>query len=141
MSGKVNEREGTLDEFIDNLVSVPPQRAKSIHLELLDEGNDSQTIFNILIEIFTKVMKYMYGDRNGRVNLDEMGEAEVEKITKYFNSFGFEFFVEKIEGNNKNKVSFGKNEDKPIKSGDLKAQCLKLQTSNNLYIFYFDFLI
>ncbi len=135
---KISDNEGTLDDFIDKLVSAPPQNANAIKLELLEEEDSYDNVFNILIEIFTKSMKYLYGDRNGRVDLDLMGEEELLKISKYFNSFGFHIFVEKFEGQNKNKTSLGGTEDKPIKETDLKAHCLKFQTANNFYVIYFD---
>jgi len=137
---KISQNEGTLDDFIDRLVSAPPQNVNSIKLELLEEENNMDTVFNVLIEIFSKASKYMYGDRNGRVDLDEMGVEELERMSKYFNSFGFQIFLEKFEGENRNKTSFGTTEEKPIKDHELKAHCLKLQTSKNFYVIYFDVL-
>ncbi len=133
---KISESEGTLDDFIDRLVSAPPQNSKSIQLELLEEENDVPTVFNVLIEIFSKTMRYLYGNSSGRVDLDFLGLEELDKMSKYFNSFGFQLFVEKIDGTNKS--SYGKNEDKPIKAHELKAHCLKLQAPSNLYVIYFD---
>lgn len=136
---KISESEGTLDDFIDKLVSAPPQNPNSIKLELISEENDVSTVFNILVEIFSKMMKYIYGDRNGRVDLDLLDEEALTKMSKYFNSFGFNLYLEKFEGgNNRNKTSFGVNENKPIKADELKAQCLKIQTPQNLYVFFFD---
>jgi len=136
---KISESEGTLDDFIDKLVSAPPQNPNSIKLELISEENDVSTVFNILVEIFSKMMKYIYGDRNGRVDLDLLDEEALTKMSKYFNSFGFNLYLEKFEGgNNRNKTSFGVNENKPIKADELKAQCLKIQTTQNLYVFFFD---
>jgi len=136
----VKEKEGSLDDFILSLVSGPPQPEKSIHLELVSEDGDINSTFKILIEIFTKMMKYIYGDSRGRVNLDMLGEQEVLNISKYFASFGFQFFVDKFEGNNRKKTSFDTTEEKPIRDGELKAECLKIQTAENLYVIYFDFL-
>ena len=136
---KVSTNEGTLDDFIDRLVSAPPQNPNSIKLELLEEETDNATVFNVLIEIFSKSMKYIYGDSSGRVDLDLLGEEELLKMSKYFNSFGFNIYVEKFEGgNNRNKTSFGTTEEKPIKEHELKAHCLKFQTPNNLFVIYFD---
>ena len=136
----IKEKEGTLDDFILNLIKYPPQGPKTIHLELIDDEFEASDTFKVLIEIFTKIMKGIYGDSRGRVNLDILGEEEVSNVSKYFASFGFQFFVDKFEGNNKNKTSFGTTEDRPIKDGELKAECLKIQTASNLYVIYFDFL-
>jgi len=133
------EKEGSLDDFIHNLISYPPQKERSIHLELISDDFEASDNFKVLIEIFTKMMKGLYGDERGRVNLDVMGPEEVATITKYFASFGFQFFVDKFEGNNKNKTSFGTTEERPIKDGELKAECLKIQTQQALYVIFFDF--
>ncbi len=135
---KTSPNEGTLDDFIDSLVSAPPQKENSIKLELVEEEDNMETVFNVLIEIFSKASKYLYGDSNGRVDLDEMGLEDLEKMSKYFKSFGFHIYVEKFEGENRNKTSFGTTEEKPIKGHELKAHCLKFQTSRNFYIIYFD---
>ena len=90
---KISESEGTLDDFIDKLVSSPVQNPKSIKLELLEEETNNDTVFNVLIEIFSKTMKYIYGDRNGRVDLDLLDEEALTKMSKYFNSFGFNQFA------------------------------------------------
>lgn len=137
---KISESEGTLDDFIDKLVSSPVQNPKSIKLELLEEETNNDTVFNVLIEIFSKTMKYIYGDRNGRVELDELGEEDLNKMSKYFASFGFQLFVDIIEGQNRHKTSYGKDENTPIKADELKAHCLRLQTQKNLYVIYFDVL-
>ena len=135
---KVSTNEGTLDDFIDRLVSSPPGNPKSIQLELLAEESDIPTAFNILIEIFSKTMRYLYGDRNGRVELDDMGPEELDKMSKYFGSFGFQLFVERVEGKNGNISSYGGTEDRPIRDNELKAHVLKIKSANYLYLIYFD---
>lgn len=136
MSG-VSNKEGSLDDFIDTLVSAPPQNPNSISLDI--DTDNYENLFKVLIEIFTKSMKYVYGDNMGRVNLDELGQSDLDLMSKYFGSFGFKLFVERVEGNN-NKTSYGATENQPVKDSELKAQCLRIQTNNNLYVIYFDFL-
>lgn len=136
---KVSTNEGTLDDFIDRLVSAPPQNPHSIKLEIIDEETNNDTVFNILVEIFSKTMRYLYSDRTGKVELDDLGETELTKMTNYFASFGFKLFLEKFEGsNNRDKTSFGVNEENPIKADQLKAHCLRIQSPKNLYVFFFD---
>lgn len=95
----IHEKEGSLDDFIDNLVSAPPQAPSTYHL--INEESNLDTVFNILVEIFTKVMKYVYSDRTGKVNLDSLDESAYSLMSKYFNSFGFNIYLDKIEGTNK----------------------------------------
>lgn len=134
----INEQEGSLDDFIDNLVSSPPKDANSIQLQI--EHDDYENAFKVLVEIFTKSMKYIFGNASGVVDLDSLEENDMDLISKYFNSFGYKIFVEKVEGT-ANKTSYGATENKPVKDGELKAQCLKIQTKDNLYVIYFDILL
>ena len=46
----IHEQEGSLDDFIDNLVSAPPQPPNTYHL--INEDTNLDTTFNILVEIF-----------------------------------------------------------------------------------------
>lgn len=133
-----NEKEGSLDDFIDNLVSAPPQAPNTYRLLNDEEESNLDTVFNILVEIFTKVMKYVYSDRTGKVNLDNLDETAYSLMSKYFNSFGFNIYLDKIEGTNK--VSFGTTEDSPIRGDELKAKCLRIKTQLYQYVIYFDVL-
>jgi hypothetical protein len=133
-----NEKEGSLDDFIDNLVSSPPQDPNTYCLLNDEEESNLDTVFNILVEIFTKVMKYVYSDRTGKVNLDNLDETAYSLMSKYFNSFGFNIYLDKIEGTNK--VSFGTTEDSPIRGDELKAKCLRIKTQLYQYVIYFDVL-
>lgn len=134
----INEVEGSLDDFINNLVRSQPKDANSIQLEI--HNDDYENAFKVLVEIFTKSMKYIYGNARGIVDLDSLGVSDMDLMSKYFNSFGYKLFIEKVEGTS-NKTSYGAFEDKPVKEGELKAQCLKIQTKNNLYVIYFDNLL
>ena len=133
-----HEKEGSLDDFIDNLVSAPPQAPNTYRLLNDEEESNLDTTFNILVEIFTKVMKYVYSDRTGKVNLDNLDESAYSLMSKYFNSFGFNIYLDKIEGTNK--VSFGTTEDTPIRGDELKAKCLRIKTQLYQYVIYFDIL-
>jgi hypothetical protein len=133
-----HEKEGSLDDFIDNLVSAPPQAPNTYRLINDEEESNLDTVFNILVEIFTKVMKYVYSDRTGKVNLDNLDESAYSLMSKYFNSFGFNIYLDKIEGTNK--VSFGTTEDTPIRGDELKAKCLRIKTQLYQYVIYFDIL-
>ena len=131
------EKNGSIDDFIENLVSAPPQSPKSLHLEI--ETDDFENTFQILVEIFTKSMKYLYGDSIGRVDLDKMSQTVLETMSQYYQSFGFNIYVDKIEG--ANITSYGATEKTPVNENDLKAQCLKIQTKENMYVIYFDKMI
>ena len=128
------EKNGSIDDFIETLVSSPPQSPKSLHLKI--ETDDFENIFQVLVEIFTKSMKYLYGDPMGRVNLDKMDQNTLDTMTQYYHSFGYNLNVDKIEG--ANITSYGATEKTPVNENDLKAHCLKIQTKENMYVIYFD---
>ena len=128
------EKNGSIDDFIENLVSSPPQSPKSLHLKI--EIDDFENTFQVLVEIFTKSMKYLYGDSKGRVDLDKMNQTVLNTMSQYYESFGYHIYVDKIEG--ANITSYGATEKNPVNENDLKAHCLKIQTKENMYIIYFD---
>jgi hypothetical protein len=131
------EKNGSIDDFIENLVSSPPHPPKSLHLEI--ETDDFENLFQILVEIFTKSMKILYGDSRGRVDLDKMNQIDLDKMSQYYQSFGYNIYVDRIEG--ANITSYGATEKTPVNENDLKAQCLKIQTKENMYVIYFDRII
>jgi len=128
------EKDGSIDDFIENLVSSPPQSPKSLNLQINTE--DFENMFQVLVEIFTKSMKFLYGDSRGRVDLDKMNQTDLDTMSKYFNSFGYNIYVDRIEG--ANITSYGATEKNPVNENDLKAHCLKIQTKENMYVIYFD---
>ena len=130
----VIEKNGSIDDFIENLVSSPPQSPKSLHLKI--EIDDFENTFQVLIEIFTKSMKYLYGDSRGRVDLDKMNQTVLDTMTQYYQSFGYHIYVDKIAG--ANITSYGATEKNPVNENDLKAHCLKIQTKDNMYVIYFE---
>ena len=128
------EKDVSIDDFIENLISSPPQSPKSLHLEI--KTDDYENMFQVLVEVFTKSMKYLYGDSRGRVDLDKMSQTVLDTMSAYYQSFGYHIYVDKIEG--ANITSYGATEKNPVNENDLKAHCLKIQTKDNMYVIYFD---
>jgi hypothetical protein len=128
------EKNGSIDDFIENLISSPPQSPKSLHLEI--NIDDYENNFQVLVEIFTKSMKFLYGDSRGRVDLDKMNQTVLDTMSAYYQSFGYHIYVDKIEG--ANITSYGATEKNPVNENELKAHCLKIQTKENMYVIYFD---
>lgn len=57
----------------------------------LDFGiTDTKELFELFIMIFTYSTKKFYGDSFGNVNLKNLSEKDINKIKKYYNSFGIE---------------------------------------------------
>ena len=57
----------------------------------LDFGiKDPKELFELFLMIFTFSTKKFYGDQNGKVNLRQLSEEDINKIKNYYNSFGVE---------------------------------------------------
>ncbi len=55
----------------------------------VDEDMDIKEIFEMLLMIFTEGMKILYGEEDGRVNLNARTEKDFMKVQDYFKSMGF----------------------------------------------------
>lgn len=130
--------EGTLDDFIDQLVSAPPRPDKSIQLELGEKTEDDKETFKSLIEIFTKVMKYIYGDNQGVVKLESLSDEDLNLVDNYFKSFGIKIYYEVFS--NSNQLLKTNNSEKNFSKFPLKDHCLNLKTSIGTYKIFFDYL-
>lgn len=125
------DQEIDFEQFVLNVFKDEPKDEKSIQFSLdCDFGDDPIDFqFKILTEIFTKGMKMVFGDNNGAVNLDYLIKDDFDYIDKYFRSFGYCFYYEKHNEFNNYKES--------DLSNDLSKKFLKINTRNNIYIFYF----
>ena len=90
-----------LEDLVITLFSNPPGEPNS-HLISFDTGNLVQ-LFESLLIIFTNGMKLLFGNSNGVVELDKLGETEIDLFQKYFNSMGFLFYFDVFEDTNDNR--------------------------------------
>ena len=64
---------------------------KPLKYYTLDFGiTDKKELFELFLMIFTFSTKKFYGDMNGKVNLKNLSERDINKIKNYYNSFGVE---------------------------------------------------
>jgi len=93
------EKEGDGDDFTIFLFSHKPFEKNSIKLEL-DEPEPGKHIglhiFEQLLQIFTDGMKYLYGDGTleGKVDISELTQENIETMKKYFSSIGFHIILD-----------------------------------------------
>ena len=133
----MEEKEGSLDYFINEIIKSEPKSERSIQLEILNEEKNTDTIFNFLVEVFTKIAKKLYSNSSGIVNLDNIDIPKLNKIEKYFKSFGMQFFVEKSKINNE--VVYTNDTKRTYKNNELNQNCLNIKSSFK-YKIYFDYL-
>ena len=65
-----------------------PAKPSSISLAI-EEEMDVKEIFEMLLMIFTEGMKILYGNEEGKVDLNSLKENDFIKVQEYFKSFGF----------------------------------------------------
>ena len=78
----MEEKEGSLDYFINEIIKSEPKSERSIQLEILNEEKNTDTIFNFLVEVFTKIAKKLYSNSSGIVNLDNIDIPKLKNILK-----------------------------------------------------------
>ena len=90
------------DDFIKFLFSKQPQEKNSIKLELgIPEKNKhiGLHIFEQLIQVFVDGLRYLYGD-NGKVNIQDLTEDNIELMKKYYLSIGYKLVFETFDKTN-----------------------------------------
>ena len=104
-------------------------------IQLIFERDDLEHCYQELLILFTEGMKILYGDANGKVNLQDLSESQMKKVQEYFRSFSIELLYTteiynsmKIYGEKKNKT-------------ELKDYIFRLKCGENIYSISFNFLI
>lgn len=83
-------RESTLDEMIAEVFTSSPKGVNTIQLQT--DGLELKELFAMMLEIFTKGMKILFGDSEGKVNLENITEEQFIEVKQRFRSFGIEIF-------------------------------------------------
>ena len=127
------EETGTILDFIYTVFEREPKNKNSLNLSLdfshLGVNDDfDEFIFQQLINIFVAGCKIKFGDV---VLLEEMKGERLEMMKKYFESFGYELFV---EAESENCATRGTSNTKL----ELKDHFLKINRKGYNYYVYFD---
>lgn len=85
-------RESTLDEMITELFTNSPKPVNTIQLQT--EGLQLKDLFQMLLEIFTKGMKLLYGKQDGTVDLESITDEQFLEVKQRFRSFGIEILYQ-----------------------------------------------
>ena len=105
MSQETEYKEGNHSEFIQYLFSDSPKDEGVITLELPLSGegkNIGLHIFEQLLQIFVDGLKYLYGDGSvqGKVDISELTEENMETMKQYFLSIGFHIILDTYDQSN-----------------------------------------
>ena len=129
----MNNTEESKDiyEIARLIFSKNPKGSNSI--QLIFEKDDLENCYQELLVLFTEGMKILYGDTNGRVNLQNLSESQMNRVQEYFKSFGIELLYT-IEEYNSLKM-YG---EKEIKT-ELNDYIFRLKCENQVYSISFTF--
>ena len=99
------EKEGDADDFTIFLFSHKPFEKNSIKLELDPPKKGKHIglhIFEQLLQIFVDGLKYLYGDGSlqGKVNISELTDENIETMKQYFLSIGFHVILDTYDQSN-----------------------------------------
>lgn len=116
------------------MTSPKPKHSIQLMFENVEGETNVKDIFFILLELFEIGMKTLYGDENGKVNLESLTHDNFKRINEYFNSIGFEVMYEiSLRDDMKNEVKNGDDGD------NLEDYFLYLKTQNYKYRLSFTF--
>jgi hypothetical protein len=119
-------------EITRTIVSEPPKEPNAIQLDFSECNMTSKELFETLLMMFTEAMKILYGDSNGKVNLENITEYEFSQIQEYFLSIGF------IVNLNIHSINESEEPDYNFDKKKLKDHHLRLKCNNMIYIISFD---
>ena len=152
-------KEGDIDSFINFIFRNEVKGVNSISFTS-DEPKETIDLFKMLLEIFTKGCRILFSKDGKSVNLSLFSKSDVEKLQKYFLSFGIifnwrKYHVTQVEkflnsqiSNNRIKISLkksvkkrinNKHYDNDISEGMLKDY--KEVVSNNLSDYRFRLIV
>jgi hypothetical protein len=135
------EKEGSIKNFVNKLLNSEPQNPKSIHLEIDSDEQNVESGFKCLIEIFTLMMKYLYGNNSGQVNLSNLTEEEIIVVINYYKSFGYQLYVQINENGKEIYTNYtGQSADDNKEKDTLLNHYLNINSKGKIYKIFFDFL-
>jgi len=135
-----------IKELVNNIFSKSPMPENSYDIGIVpEEGSDNLTvreIFEVILTFYTDGAALLYGDGNGKVDLDTWTDVEINTMSKYCLSIGFKPLVEIL---NKHDPQFKDvyiphyrsipiNDTTPLKTLKFKLSC-----KNIIVIISFDY--
>ena len=118
-------------EIAQKIFNKNPQGHNSI--QLIFEKDDLKHCYQELLILFTEGMKILYGDSNGKVNLQNLSKSQMNHVQEYFKSFGISLLYT-IEEYDSQKI-YGEKENKT----ELIDYIFRLKCDNLVYSISFSF--
>ena len=133
--------EVDLEQLIISIFSEPPGEPRSKTISF--DTTDLKQLFESLLMIFTNGMKLLFGNQIGRVELQNLGEDDIEIVQRYFNSMGFNFYFDIYDDSNDNreKTQAMKYTNITMTSDiRLKHMYFPLLSQGKIYLINFDYI-
>jgi hypothetical protein len=127
-----------LDNFVEKIFtcSIKPKNTYNLQVDI----TNIKDLFEMLLMVFTKGMKILYGN-NGVVVLKNISETQLYKMKDYFLSIGYKLNIQiynEIEYASKNIIKYSNyNINNKTKLSEL---VLPFKSENIVYIISFDFI-
>ena len=93
--------EVDLEQLVISIFSEPPGEPRSKTISF--DTSDLRQLFESLLIIFTNGMKLLYGNSSGVVELENLGEENINLVQQYYESMGFRFFFDIYDDSNENR--------------------------------------
>ena len=133
--------EVDLEQLIISIFSEPPGEPRSKTISF--DTTDLKQLFESLLMIFTNGMKLLFGNQIGRVELQNLGEDDIEIVQRYFNSMGFNFYFDIYDDSNDNREKTQAMKYKNITMTSdirLKHMYFPLLSQGKIYLINFDYI-
>ena len=131
--------EVNTDQLINKIFNDLPMAKKSITLSFV-EDMELVDLFEFLLTVFTQGAKNLYGDSEGKVNLDMCTDTELDIINKYCQSIGFKVIIDKYDPGDSQYIDFNAMYYKNIKITQqtvLRELHLTMHCKKNIYVITF----
>lgn len=135
-----------LEVLINSIFSKSPMPENSYDIGIVpDVGEESLTvkeIFEVILTFYTDGAALLYGDKNGKVHLDNWTNVEINNMSKYCLSIGFKPIIEILNKNDPTFKDVYVPDYRKIKIDEntkLKTLKFKLSCKNIIVIISFDY--
>jgi hypothetical protein len=120
-----------IESFIRTLLADDPRPPKSLQLEI-DTDGDAAGLFEALLTIFITILKRWYLPP---INLSTVSENDMERLDKYFRSFGIRLHVDSEPEPRVVRIDNKAYENKQ----DLRDMTFQMTSGGKLYTVHFSF--
>ena len=129
-----------INELIDVVFSDGIKPPRSIQIDLGGNDMNIKDVFEFLLTFFTEGMKLLYGDSNGKVNLDQLSESEIKLLAQYIQSIGFGCQITVYPPEEANKYDFMAIKYTNVQiTSDTRLEELKLPLRSNDKVYVISF--